>query len=136
MKGFAFFFVLLLAFEIRVQSAQFSKITTSQAKELVLASLTARQRRLPKLSVEQYNESEASKFWFFTVTWQGLPKGSVVVGNYAVDPYTADVFSAVASCDEERTKELQALQAQIRGGLHLSRADYQRLKTKGPLCEE
>jgi len=70
------------------------------------------------------------------VTWEGTPKGSVVVGNYAVDPYTGDVFSATIGCYEEKNKRLEALQAQIRAKLHLSQSEYQRLKTKGPLCEE
>ena len=79
-----------------------------------MASLTAEQRRLPKLEAEQYDAPDPSKFFFFTVTWKGTPKGSVVVGNYAVDPYTGDVFSATTGCYEEKNKRLQALQAQVR----------------------
>jgi hypothetical protein len=29
------------------------------------------------------------------------------VGNYAVDPYTGDVFSATIGCHEEKNKNLQ-----------------------------
>ncbi len=101
-----------------------------------MASLTAKQRRLPKVEAEPYEAPDTSKFLFFTVTWEGTPKGSVVVGNYAVDPYTGDVFSATTGCYEEKNKRLEALQAQIRAKLHLSQSEYQRLKTKGPLCEE
>jgi hypothetical protein len=91
---------------------------------------------LPKLEAEQYDAPDSSKFLFFTVTWEGRPKGSVVVGNYAVDPYTGDVFSATIGCYEEKNKRLQALQAQVRATLHMSQSEYQRLKTRGPLCEE
>lgn len=112
------------------------KVTLSEAKALVLASLTPKQRRLLRLEAEQYTPPNSSKFLFFTVNWEGTPKGSVVVGNYAVDPFTGDVFSATSSCYEEKNKGLQALQAQVRASLHLSRLEYQRLKTKGPLCEE
>jgi hypothetical protein len=136
MKRLFFLALLLFTFGIVAWPTEPSRITIPQAKELVLASLTAQQRQLPKLTVDPYNESGASRFWFYTVTWEGLPKGSVVVGNYAVDPFTGDVFSAVASCDELHTKKLQALQEEIRAALHLSKAEYQRLKTKGPLCEE
>lgn len=136
MTRYLFLFLLLFVSGMVARSDEPSKITISQAKELVLASLTVQQRELPKLGVEQYDESGSSKFWFFTVTWEGLPKGSVVVGNYAVDPYTGDVFSAVASCDELHTKKLRAVQEQIRAALRLSKAEYQRVKTKGPLCEE
>jgi hypothetical protein len=112
------------------------KITTDQARALVMASLTAQQRRLPKVEAEPYDAPDTSKFLFFTVTWEGTPKGSVVVGNYAVDPYTGDVFSATIGCYQEKNKRLEALQAQVRAKLHLPQSEYRRLKTKGPLCEE
>jgi hypothetical protein len=136
MKITALVFLLLLVSGMAVHSAEPSKISDSQAKEVIVASLTVQQRRLPKLQVEQFYESGSSKFWFFTVMWEGLPKGSAVVGNYSVDPYTGDVFSAVASCDEIHTQTLQDLQRRIRASLHLSKSEYHRLKTKGPLCEE
>jgi hypothetical protein len=111
------------------------KITSAQAKALVLVSLTPNQKRLPGVGAEPYDYPN-SKFVFFTVFWEGSPKDSVVVGNYAVDPYTGDVFSATIGCKEERNKNLLALQKRIRATLHLSQSDYQRLKTKGPLCDE
>ena len=112
------------------------RITVEQARALVMASLTKEQRRLPRLGVEQSGAPDFSKFMFFTVTWEGLPNGSVVVGNYAVDTYTGDVFSATMSCYEEKNRRLHFLQAQVRTTLHLSQSEYQRLKTRGPLCEE
>ncbi len=136
MKRTALVFLFLLATGMAMHSAEPSRTSVSQAKELIAASLTVQQRRLPKLQVEQFYESGPSTFWFFTVMWEGLPKGSAVVGNYAVDPYTGDVFSAVSSCDEIHTAALQNLQRRIRASLHLSKAGYHRLKTKGPLCEE
>lgn len=111
-------------------------ITADQARALVLASLTPEQRRLPSLGADPYKDTNTSKFLFFTVSWAGTPNGSVVVGNYAVDPHTGDVFSATVGCEEEKNKNLQALQTRIRASLHLSQSEYQRLKTKGPLCEE
>ena len=113
------------------------KITVAQARLLVMASLTAQQRRLPKVGADFGDSDNASpKFWIFTVTWEGLPQGSVVVGIYAVDPYTGDVFIATSECDEVKNKRLEHLQAQVRAKLHLSQSEYQKLKTKGPLCEE
>ena len=110
-------------------------VTPDQGRMLVLASLTPKQRRLPSLEADPYKDPK-SKFLFYTVTWAGTPNGSVVVGNYAVDPDTRDVFSATAACDEEKNKNLQALQRRIRSALHLTDAEYQKMKTKGPLCEE
>lgn len=111
-------------------------ITADQARALVLASLTPEQKRLPSLGADPYKDPNTSKFLFFTVSWAGTPNGSVVVGNYAVDAHTGDVFSATVGCEEEKNKNLRALQTRIRASLHLSQAEYQRLKTKGPLCEE
>jgi hypothetical protein len=114
------------------------KITVEQARALVMASLTAEQRRLPKVQAEHLDDPDnpSPKFLIFTVVWEGLPKGSVVAGMYAVDPYTGDVFFANSECDEVKNKRLERLQAQVRAKLHLLHSEYQRLKTKGPLCAE
>lgn len=111
-------------------------VTVAQAKELVLAALTPQQRHLPKLAAESYDAPDSpSTFLYFTVVWEGTPTGSVVVGNYAVDPRTGDVFSATIECTEQKNTHLRTLQARARAALHLSAAEYRRLKTKGPLCE-
>ena len=112
-----------------------NKIDMDQAKALVMASLTPKERRLPSLGVDPYDDPN-SKFLFVTVTWAGTPNGSVIVGNYAVDPYTGDVFSATMACQEEKNKSLETLQRKVRATLHLTQAEYQKLKTKGPLCDE
>jgi len=113
-----------------------NKINANQAKALVMASLTSKERLLPSLGADPYNDPNSSRFLFFTVTWAGTLNGSVVVGNYAVDPYTGDVFSATMACHEEKNKHLEALQRQVRATLHLTQAEYQKLKTKGPLCDQ
>jgi len=112
------------------------KLTVDEAHALVLASLTPEQKRLPSLGAESFDDPNTSKFLFFTVYWAGTPNGSVVVGNYAVDPNTGDVFSATMSCKEEQNRNLRALQTRIRASLHLPQSEYQRLKTKGPLCDK
>jgi len=129
------FLVALYTTNAAAFQAATGKITVDQATALVVASLNSEQRRLPKLGAEQYAAPDSSKFLFFTVTWEGTPKGSVVVGNFAVDPYTGDVFSATIACHEEKNERLRTLQTQIRATLHLSQSDYQRLKTKGPLSD-
>src|SRR4051812_3083589 len=101
-------------------------ISKDQANALVMASLTSEQRRLPKLEAE-LDEGAFPHFWLLTVTWAGEPKGSVVVGNYAVDPHTGDVFSSTMSCYEYTNERLRALQAQVRSSLHLTKSQYRRL---------
>jgi len=131
------YFTLLLGATFPGKPAS-RKITLKQAEALVMASLSPQQRSLPKVEAEHFDNpgKTSARFLFFTVVWEGLPNGSVVVGNYAVDPYTGDVFSTTQECYEEKNKRLEALQAQLRAQLHLSPSVYQRLKTKGPLCEE
>jgi hypothetical protein len=112
------------------------RVTPDQARVLVLASLSPKQRRLPGLETDLYNDPHSTRFLFFTVTSAGTPSGILAVGSYAVDPLTADVFSATASCREEKNKNLEAIQKQFRFTLNLRQAEYQRLRTKGPRCGE
>ena len=133
-------FIILLAFlcpmGARAANGTACKMPSDLASALVLTSLSPKQSRLPSLGVDPYRDPNSARFLFFTVTWAGTPNGSVVVGNYAVDPCTGDVFSATSSCYEERNGKLESLQKKFRASIHLTKADYQKLKTKGPLCGE
>ena len=115
------------------------RITAEQARKLVMASLSPQELGMPGVEAEQVPgppDSSTPRFLFFTVVWaQTSAKGSVVVGNYAVDPYTADAWSATTSCDEMENAELVRLQRTIRSALHLSARRYNALKTNGPLCD-
>jgi hypothetical protein len=135
-KLFVLVLALFCAVSARAVDLPDRTVTADQARALVLASLRPKQRRLPSLGVDPYKDPNTSKFLFFTVTWAGTSNGSVVVGNYAVDPHTGDVFSATVGCEEEKNKGLEALQKRVRAGLHLTEAEYRKLKSKGPLCEE
>lgn len=112
------------------------EVSDKQAKALVLASLDKKQRNLAGLEISASDSPLSSKFLFFTVTWKGEKDGSVVVGNYAVDPRTADVFSATMSCLEEESDELHALQSEVRKSINLTDHSYKKLKNNGPLCDE
>src|SRR6185437_3266595 len=80
--------MLILACVVPAKGADPSNrtLSTDQAKALVLAALSSAQRRLPKLEVRPDEGQSSPRFMFFTVSWEGLPDGSVIVGNYAVDP--------------------------------------------------
>jgi hypothetical protein len=113
-------------------------LTSSQAETLVIATLSKQQRRLHGIEAEQFNNPGSIQFLFFTVVWAppADQRGNVVVGNYAVDPKTGDVWSATMSCMEESSRQLRALQRHLRTELGLSDAEYRHLKTTGPLCEK
>jgi hypothetical protein len=110
-------------------------LTSAQAETLVIASLSKQAKRLPGIQAEQF-KGYSPQFLFFTVLWNPPANwtGSVVVGNYAVDPRTADVWSATASCLKETNHRLRILQKQFREQLGLSNWEYKRLKSSGPLC--
>jgi hypothetical protein len=101
-----------------------------------MASLNSAQKRLPKVEADRDENEGATRYTLYTVIWDAPSNDSVVVDTYEVDSYTGDVFSAVVSCSEEANPELRALQARVRASLRLSHAEYRRLKTRGPLCEE
>ncbi len=132
-RAFLVLFAFVCVLNVWADKAE-RRATTDQARVLVLASLTPKERQLPKLETEPYNGPKSSRFDYFAVTWSETPNGSVVVGSYAVDAYTGDVFSATSSCREEKNKDLEALQKQFRTSLFLTQAEYLKLKTKGPLC--
>jgi len=125
----------VLLVSAQAQGSAQRAISIPQAKSLVLKALSAEQKRLSGLGAERYQDPHSSRFFFFTVFWAAGPGQSVVVGNYAVDPYTGDVWSAARECGEIRNPDLQKFQRRVRESLGLSDAMYLRLKTKGPLCE-
>jgi hypothetical protein len=122
------------------------KITLSQARALILATLSPEQKHLPYLeilasnknseNISSYKDSVNPKFLSFTVVWaQPIDGGSVIVGYYDIDPYTGDVFHGVAAtCAGLKNQELETLQRKIRQSLHLTLAAYRKIKTKGPMC--
>jgi hypothetical protein len=110
-------------------------ISLDEAKSLVEAAVPAKLKRLPKFGLDQFKDGDRPRFYFFTAEWEGLPNGSVVIGNYAVDQRTGDVWDAVTSCDELSTPVLRKLQSKIRLRIGLSAAEYHRIKSNGPLCD-
>ncbi len=129
-------FACLCIFSASAENKAERSVAPDQARVLVLAALTPKQRQLPSLETDPYNNPGSTRFLFFSVTWGKTASGSQVVGSYAVDLFTGDVFSATAYCHEEKNKNLEALQKQFRTNLQLTQAEYQKLKTKGPLCRE
>jgi len=135
-----FIFICLCVTCVNTSAAEKRKITIDQAKTLVLATLTPKQRRLPGLVAisgkdlgASDKEIDTSRYYSFTVVWDSHKEG--VFGNYAVDPYTGDVFDGVMEdCDGYSNKRLRALQKQIRRSLHLTDAEYHKIKTHGPEC--
>jgi len=110
-----------------------SSVSLEEAKKLVAAGLPARTKHLPKFGLEEYGDPNCPQFYFFTAYWAGAPNGSMVIGNYAVDKMTADVWNAPAACVELNSPELRKLQWQVRSRIGLSKAEYGSVKRRCPL---
>src|ERR1017187_1844778 len=125
--------LFLSAFQAGTHAGHPNVVTVKEAEALLSAALPKYAHRLTGLGFEQYQDRR--RFIYFTVTWAAPAESSVVVGNYAVDPYTGDVWSAAISCDELTTPSLHRLQKRVRAELGLSASDYRKVKAHGPLCD-
>ena len=110
-------------------------VSADQAKNLLLEALPLKTRHLPKFGLDGGLAPDRPRFYFFSATWAGFPNGSAVIGNYAVDASTGDVFSTTVECEEISTPSLRKLQAEIRKRIGLSDSEYHKIKSKGPLCQ-
>ncbi len=133
---FAAIIITLLMPAIAQSGDRPKTISVDEAEKLVLATIPSKTRHLPKFGLDQYQDPNSKDYYFFVALWQGAPNGSAVIGHYAVDPSTGDVWGATAECDKKGTPALRKLQAKIRAQLGLSNIEYQKIKKKGPLCEE
>lgn len=107
----------------------------SEAKELVVAALPPESINLKGFELQPYEDKDFPQYYFFLAEWAGSPGGSAVIGHYAVDKSTGDVWDTVVECDELTSPKLHKLQMDFREHLGLTDAEYHHLKTKGPLCE-
>jgi len=110
-------------------------LTNADVKALAYQALTRSQQRLPQLSIEINPRRAGSRYTYVTAYWRGLPKGSAVVDNFAVDQLTGDVWSAATSCSEKKNPGLHKMQVRLRRKMDMSLREYRHLKTRGPLCD-
>jgi hypothetical protein len=108
-------------------------VSLDDAKALVRAALPSKTKQLPKFEIEGGDDPTYPHFYVFQALWAGTPNGSVVVGIYAVDKETVDVWNAPAACVEMSTPALHELQAKVRSRMGLSRDEYRKKKRRCPL---
>jgi hypothetical protein len=119
-----------------VSGKETSRVPAGDAEELVRAALKgqgAGALDLLGLRIELMQEPIDTTFYYFEVTWSNPSPASVVVGHYAVDPMTGDVWDGIV-CSEMVSPPVRALQRRIRHRLGMSDSRYQRLKRPGPMC--
>ncbi len=107
-------------------------LSVQDARRLVIAAV--RTRKTPGLSLEEYTDKSSPQFYFFTAVWDNpYPNGSVVLGNYAVDQVTADVWDAAMACREISNTAVRKLQREMRSRIGLSHIEYRKKRRSCPL---
>jgi len=87
--------------------------------------------KLPKFGLDQYKDPYFPEFLFFEATRENPEAVSGVIGHYAVNPKTKDVWEVVA-CKRLATPSLRKRQDTIRKRFRFSSEEYRKLKTKKP----
>jgi hypothetical protein len=110
------------------------KLTVEEARELVQVALEpGGATKLPGFQIEAEPPiPEYPDFYYFEALWHN-PGKSAVIGNYAVDPRTGDVWVSTV-CKEMKSKVLKVKQKEIRNRIGLSDEDYKKIKKLGPMC--
>ena len=125
--------VLTLCVAAVAQQQDSRLVTDDEARKLVMAAMPSSAKHLPKFGLEGGLDSHDPRFYVFMAYWAGAPNGSMVIGNYAVDTLTADVWDAVMACQELSTPALRKLQKEVRSRVGLSQAQYRKVKRRCPL---
>ena len=113
-------------------------ITIQQADSIIAAVVMPGVKKIrygiyaPKDFETLNKEVNPPRFAVFSVAFE-VGEG---LSNYSIDIYTGDVFDSSRECFEIKNKKLEALQKKIRRSLHLTQAEYIKIKTKGPICDE
>ena len=112
--------------------AQPRVLTVDEASQLVRAALPAPTLSLPKFSLDKYENPDFPGLYLFEADWDN-PTGSVVWGQFAVDPKTGDVWDAIV-CREYKSNSLKTAQALMRARIGLTKKDYRKTRRRRPLC--
>jgi hypothetical protein len=110
------------------------KLTEEEARALVRVALEpGGATKLPGFQIESEPPiPEYPNFYYFEALWQN-PGKNAVVGNYAVDPRTGDVWVSMI-CSELKSAALKKEQKEIRKRIGLTDQAYKKLKKMGPMC--
>jgi hypothetical protein len=105
------------------------KIDIEEARKLVHEVVKGHN---PDASITSSPRAFDPDFYFFAATWPN-PAGSPMIGYFAVNPWTGDVWNA-AGCEHLTSKSIERLQQDIRKRSHFKREDYVKLREKKPMC--
>jgi hypothetical protein len=127
------FAVLAVLGSCAIVSARGRDLTVEEARRLVIEALQPTQRSLPGLTATLSQRSSIPDFYRFEVYWNPPNPGSAVVGYFAVNRVTGDVWELVL-CEKKDSEELRRLQDELRKTIGLSDEELQKRTDEAP-CE-
>jgi hypothetical protein len=107
-------------------------LTQPEARALVIEALDQSARKLPGLTFKFYSRAKASNFYELAVLWNN-PNGSAIVGHFAVNRATGDVWRLVL-CTRVESAALRRLQQTLRKRIGLGSEEFHKLESEAP-CE-
>jgi hypothetical protein len=108
-------------------------LSVDEARRLVIQALYPTQRNLRGLDVGFTQSAKIPGFYRFDVIWDNPDPGSVVVGAFAVNQATGDVWE-LALCRRKRSRDLARLQQDLRKAIGLTADELRKLRDETP-CE-
>jgi hypothetical protein len=105
-------------------------LTEREARELVITALGPHVT-LPNIGLEAYKDPDAAGFYVFEATASPPAGQSPIIGHYAVNRATGDVWELVV-CRRVNSKALKKLQDVMRKGIRLSREELGHLGAMAP----
>ncbi len=105
------------------------KLTTQDSRLLVYEIVKAEN---PGADVRRISNRYDHDFYYFEVIVSN-DVASPVVGHYAVNPWTGDVWNP-ALCTRVTSPSIERIQERIRSRLNLPAKDYSSLRARKPLC--
>lgn len=110
-------------------------LTDEQMRRIARVALRSTQPaalRLPGLGFERQQAANGY------VSYEAAADVSPVahVAFVVIDPRTGDAWDGVTECGEITSPSLRELQRSLRRSLGLSEKSYQRIKRRGPMCEQ
>jgi hypothetical protein len=123
--------ILVSCFVLIGGTANARELTEAEAKRLVTTSLGEKVSSLPGFGLDLYQDKDAEGFYVFEATAQHPSGGSPVIGQFAVNKATGDVWR-LGICERMSSAALIRERAVIGKRTGIRRDEMQRLAAKAP----
>jgi len=112
-------------------TAQARNLTEAEARSLVVVSLGKDVSSLPHFGLDLNRDPSVADFYVFDATADHPNGGSPVIGSFAVNKATGEVWELVI-CERVKSKPFINAQRAMRKKIGISKAEFRRLTTKTP----